>query len=97
MKKSGKKKETAAAVSGGYTGLIGDISDLLESARRIVEFEQGGKRRAGYGQALLERLADDLARRFGRGFARPNLIRFRQFYVTKQGRDACERLNASVR
>jgi predicted nuclease of restriction endonuclease-like (RecB) superfamily len=52
-----------------------------EMGRRIVEFEQAGQRRAEYGTALLDRLAHDLTARFGRGFARPNLIRFRQFYT----------------
>ena len=51
-----------------------------EVGRRIVEFEQGGEKRAEYGDALLERLSKDLTSRYGRGFARPNLIRFRQFY-----------------
>ena len=51
-----------------------------EVGRRIVEFEQGGGKRAEYGDALLERLSVDLTSRYGRGFARPNLIRFRQFY-----------------
>jgi hypothetical protein len=36
--------------------------------RRIVEHEQGGRRRAEYGAALIERLADDLTARCGRGF-----------------------------
>jgi len=53
-----------------------------EIGRRIVEFEQGGEKRAEYGDALLERLSQDLTAKFGRGFARPNLIRFRQFYQT---------------
>jgi predicted nuclease of restriction endonuclease-like (RecB) superfamily len=52
-----------------------------EIGRRIVEFEQGGEKRAEYGEALLERLSKDLTLRYGRGFARPNLIRFRQFYA----------------
>jgi hypothetical protein len=39
-----------------------------EIGRRIVEFEQGGKGRAEYGEALLQRLAGDLTSRFGRGF-----------------------------
>ena len=51
-----------------------------EVGRRIVEFEQGGEKRAEYGETLLERLSKDLTSRYGRGFARPNLIRFRQFY-----------------
>ena len=52
-----------------------------EVGRRIVEFEQAGEKRAGYGEVLLERLSKDLTSRYGRGFARPNLIRFRQFYL----------------
>ena len=49
--------------------------------RRIVEFEQGGKGRAGYGEALLLRLAGDLTTRFGRGFGRRNLQDMRLFYL----------------
>jgi hypothetical protein len=52
-----------------------------EIGRRIVEFEQGGARRAGYGEEVLKRLADDLTARLGRGFSRFNLGRFRQFYL----------------
>ena len=52
-----------------------------EIGRRLVEFEQRGEKRAEYGKALLERLSQDLTLRYGRGFARPNLIRFRQFYL----------------
>jgi predicted nuclease of restriction endonuclease-like (RecB) superfamily len=49
--------------------------------RRIVEFEQGGKRRAEYGEQLLERLSGDLQTRFGRGFSIRNLRSFRAFYL----------------
>jgi predicted nuclease of restriction endonuclease-like (RecB) superfamily len=52
-----------------------------EVGRRIVEFEQGGKRRAEYGDELLERLSRDLTERHGRGFSRQNLQNMRQFYV----------------
>ncbi len=52
-----------------------------EIGRRIVEFEQGGAQRAEYGEGLLEKLAADLTGRFGRGFSRPNLQRFRDFYL----------------
>ena len=51
-----------------------------EIGRRIVEYEQGGKARAGYGEALITRLAGDLGRRFGRGFSRQNLQIMRSFY-----------------
>jgi predicted nuclease of restriction endonuclease-like (RecB) superfamily len=49
--------------------------------RRIVEHEQHGKNRAGYGEELLERLAVDLTNRFGRGFSRRNLQDMRTFYL----------------
>jgi len=50
--------------------------------RRVVEFDQSGKKRAEYGTALIERLAVDLTRRFGRGFSRRNLQDMRLFYQT---------------
>jgi predicted nuclease of restriction endonuclease-like (RecB) superfamily len=52
-----------------------------EVGRRIVEFEQGGERRAAYGQELLRRLAEDLTERFGRGFSERNLLQMRFFYL----------------
>src|SRR5215510_6194552 len=55
-----------------------------EIGRRIVEFEQGGEARAGYGEQLLERLADDLTKRLGRGFSLRNLRSFRAFYLSWQ-------------
>ena len=48
--------------------------------RRIVEFEQGGKKRAEYGEELLKRLAEDLTARHGRGFSERNLEQMRRFY-----------------
>lgn len=47
----------------------------------IVEFEQQGKKRAEYGEELLQRLAQDLTAKFGRGFSYPNVNKFRQFYL----------------
>lgn len=52
-----------------------------EIGRRIVEFEQGGKERAEYGEALIKRLSDDLSRQFGRGFGWRNLTQMRSFYL----------------
>ncbi|TAG47993.1 MAG: DUF1016 domain-containing protein [Betaproteobacteria bacterium] len=52
-----------------------------EVGRRIVEAEQKGKRRAGYGEQLIERLSIDLTQRFGRGFGARNLEQMRQFYL----------------
>ena len=36
--------------------------------RHVMEFEQQGKQRADYGEAIIERLAADLSARYGRGF-----------------------------
>jgi predicted nuclease of restriction endonuclease-like (RecB) superfamily len=49
--------------------------------RRIVEFEQEGKVRAEYGKKLVERLAEDLSGRFGRGFGAVNLSQMKKFYL----------------
>ena len=49
--------------------------------RHIVEFEQSGEKRAEYGVALIERLAADLTKRFGRGFSRQNIQQMRLFYL----------------
>lgn len=47
----------------------------------IVEFEQGGKIRAGYGKALLTKLSRDLSLRHGKGFSRSNVIYMRLLYL----------------
>lgn len=49
--------------------------------RRIIEQEQQGAARAGYGEALLKRLARDLSKRFGRGFSERNFEQMRAFYL----------------
>ena len=50
--------------------------------RRIVEYEQKGKKRAEYGKALLKNLSEDLTKRIGRGFSEDNLEAMRRFYLT---------------
>jgi predicted nuclease of restriction endonuclease-like (RecB) superfamily len=52
-----------------------------EIGRRIVEAEQQGKRRAGYGEQLMERLSADLTAQFGRGFGVNNLENMRRFFL----------------
>ncbi len=52
-----------------------------EVGRRIVEFEQGGKKRAEYGEELLQRLSGDLTVKFGRGFGVDNLENMRRFFL----------------
>src|SRR5262249_17953851 len=49
--------------------------------REIVEGEQRGRQRAGYGDRLVEALATRLSARFGRGYSVPNIRNMRQFYL----------------
>lgn len=50
--------------------------------REIVEVEQQGARRAGYGDELIERLAGRVAHQLGKGFGPRTLRRTRQFYLS---------------
>ena len=52
-----------------------------EIGREIVEFEQKGKARAGYGEALVTRLSIDMTKKFGKGFSEMNLRNMRRFYL----------------
>src|SRR4051812_23532569 len=61
------RRTSARAVNAVLTATYWQIG------RRIAESEMGGGPRAGYGETLLRRLADDLTARFGRGFGRSNL------------------------
>ena len=61
-----------------------------EMGRRIVENEQSGRRRAGYGEALLKKLSADLTSKFGRGFSRQNLQQMRQFYRAYPTAEICQ-------
>ena len=54
-----------------------------EVGRRIVEAEQKGKRRAAYGEQLIEQLAVDLTVEFGRGFSKQNLHQMCAFYLSR--------------
>ena len=60
-------------------------SELLmanwQTGQYIVEFEQGGKARAEYGQQLLVNLSRDLTRKRGKGFSRSNLNYMRKLYI----------------
>ncbi len=51
--------------------------------RQIVEHEQHGTRRAGYGEQLITKLSKELIVRFGRGFSQRNLEQMRAFYLWK--------------
>ena len=60
-------------------------SELLmanwQTGQYIVEYEQGGKSRAEYGQQLLVNLSRDLTIKRGKGFSRSNLNYMRKLYI----------------
>ena len=68
-----QKVATAANLAQVYTN--------YEIGRQIVEEEQGGKRRAGYGEKLLIDLSARLMARFGRGWSVETLTFIRKFFL----------------
>ncbi len=64
------------------------IDAYWEVGRVIVEDEQGGQKRAGYGKRILQGLAERLQAEFGKGYDPSNLRNMRSFFVTYPIRDA---------
>jgi predicted nuclease of restriction endonuclease-like (RecB) superfamily len=64
------------------------VQTCWQIGRHIVEFEQEGAQRAGYGKQLLVLLAKDLTAQFGKGFDASNLRYMRLFYQAFPIRDA---------
>lgn len=60
----------------------------MANCRLIVEDEQQGQARAGYGKSLLENLSTSLMAEFGKGFDVRNLRNMRQFYLVFPIRNA---------
>ncbi len=67
-----------------------------EIGRRIVEAEQQGKRRAGYGEQLMERLSTDLTAQFGRGFGVNNLENMRRFFLAYPDSEISQTLSGKL-
>ncbi len=57
------------------------LKAYYEIGRRIVEEEQKGEKRAGYGEQLIEHLSSELIKEFGRGFGTTALKNMRIFYT----------------
>jgi DUF1016 N-terminal domain len=49
--------------------------------REIVEEEQRGRKKAGYGERVLAELSEKLQAEFGRGYSVDNIELFRRFYL----------------
>lgn len=57
------------------------VYTYFDIGRMIVEEEQQGKERAGYGKQLIKNLSNRLQKEFGKGFSERNLEQMRQFYL----------------
>ncbi|MEK7256091.1 MAG: DUF1016 N-terminal domain-containing protein, partial [Bacteroidota bacterium] len=58
------------------------VSAYWKVGQLIVEEEQNGQERAGYGKAIIAGLAERLTAEFGSGYSQSSLKYFRQFYLT---------------
>ncbi|MDH7464582.1 PDDEXK nuclease domain-containing protein [Chitinophagaceae bacterium 26-R-25] len=56
------------------------VEAYWQIGKRIVEEEQKGKARAGYGEHLINELSQELTTDFGSGFSARSIRQFRQFY-----------------
>jgi len=80
------RAEIVELLSAARSASVRSVNALMtatywEVGRRIVEFEQKGKKRADYGEAIIRQLAHDLTQRFGRGFGVVNLSQMKNFYL----------------
>jgi len=57
------------------------VTTYFEIGRKIVEEEQGGKKRADYGKKVIKELSKVLTDEFGKGFSERNIEQMRQFYL----------------
>ena len=49
--------------------------------KEIMDDEQKGKKRANYGESLIQKLSLRLSKKFGKGFTISNIWNMRQFYT----------------
>lgn len=71
------------------------VQAYWQIGRYIVEEEQLGQERAGYGESLIRELSRQLGEEFGKGFSVANLKNFRQFYLTYKSYTLCSQLSWS--
>jgi len=60
------------------------VITYFEVGKLIVEEEQNGNQRAGYGKHLLQGLSEALTNEFGKGFSVTNIQQMRSFYLVYQ-------------
>ena len=57
------------------------VRTYWEIGRHIVVYEQKSRLKTDYGSELLDRIARDLKKQYGKGFSRSNVFNFRRFYL----------------
>jgi len=72
------------------------VITYFEIGRIIIEEEQNGKERAGYGKSILKELSKVLTKEFGKGFSVYNLERMRKFYFIYKERNIENNISASL-
>lgn len=72
------------------------VYTYYEIGRMIVEEEQNGKERAGYGKQLLKELSKVLSKEFGKGFSVDNLENMRRFYLTYGKSETLSRISSKT-
>ena len=60
---------------------LAEVYTKFQIGKYIVEYEQQGEKRAGYGKRILIGLSEQLTERFGEGWAVEKLRLIRQFYL----------------
>lgn len=83
---TGLIKEIRGLITAARNAVINNINIAqvitnFEIGRRIFQFEQEGKKRAGYGEKILAKLSKKLTQEFGKGFSLTNLKLMRQFFI----------------
>src|SRR4051795_11802340 len=79
-------REIRAVLESARAGAFRAVNAAMVQAywqvgRLIVEHEQKGRRRAGYGEAVIATLAERLTQDLGRGFDERNLRYMRSFHL----------------
>ncbi|HYU34483.1 MAG TPA: PDDEXK nuclease domain-containing protein [Thermoanaerobaculia bacterium] len=79
-------QEIRAVLESARAGVYRAVNAAMVQAywhvgRLIVEHEQGGRKRAAYGEAVVEDLSQRLTTDFGKGFTTTNLKYMRSFYL----------------
>lgn len=69
------------------------VYTYYEIGRIIVEYEQGGQKRAEYGKGILKSISKRLSKDFGKGFSTDNLENMRKFYLAYSKSETASRIS----